>query len=264
MRDLAEIERRAHTSQATAEEFDQLAEHYWDLAASEPDFRKESKLLKRSCFLAGKAFHAGISDAERLSKYIEILNRALQRHTFPGDHRSTLSKIIARRLDVLGVGNAVVLGSAKGRVNVEGGTLGIGDPTLSEPVSEEAGMIALAQAGKRFSVTTGYDGVFPVELRQVGADEPILTAKEYRRLTGSSSVVRLHVPSGRVGIGEALDPSPGRTPGCKHVFLDVEPSDYKVCLFGFSTSRSDKVIAVIAEAANSEENDVSRLEDLFD
>ncbi len=52
---LRDAEKRAFAGKATLDELDALVRKYWQEARETDDFRKQGKLLKKACHLAGLA-----------------------------------------------------------------------------------------------------------------------------------------------------------------------------------------------------------------
>lgn len=254
---------------ASAAELDHLARHYWQTALAEPDYRNRQKLLKRSSHFAGQAFKSGIEELDSLRLYMDIARRTAEVHSFPQDERRKLSQITARWLALTGAGAHTILAKTKGKVATETATFGLGDAGLApdaadDPWSESA-MAGWTNKGQRLFFRTGYDGVIKAELRVIEGAEPVLSEKEYKKLDTSTPTVVLAVPSGRIALADyAVMTAPWRSesPG-DSIEIEAAPGSYKACVFGFSTARTNSVIAVLCPTDAAASNSIASVDSLF-
>ena len=270
---IVELEKRVikNPKKAKAEELDTLARHYWALATGTDDFRDKRKHLKRSSYFAGLAFTAGADAVEQLELYRSIVHLTAEVHAFPADERRKLSKIIARWLEKTGADQQEVLKRAKGSITVEGGAISLGDrarfASMGENISFEAEMVQWINHGERLTFRTGGDGVYKAELRLIDATEPVLTAKEYKRLGTSTPTVVIDVGSGALGMAEFayfLDEPWDKQEVKGTVCLDVPPGRYKACAYGFSTPAGyESVIAVVTATQDEARNETKTIDSLF-
>ena len=126
---------------------------------------------------------------------MDILGQTANVHSFPQDVRRILSKVTVRWLEASGAGQQQIVSRQKGRVATETATFALGDIGLvpeatPEPWTEKE-MVAWMKAGQRLLFTTGYDGLIKAELRIIECTEPVLEAKEYRRLDASTPTMVL-------------------------------------------------------------------------
>lgn len=260
---------RRDMENASTDDLDLLARHYWQAALAEPDYRNRRKLLKRSSHYAGQAFKSGLEDPDALRLYMDITRRAAEAHSFPQDERRKLSQITARWLALTGAREHSVLAQAKGKVATETATFGLGDVGLApgateDPWSERA-MVEWMNQGQRLFFNTGYDGVIKAELRVIDGTEPVLSEKEYRKLGSATPSIVLAVPSGRLALADhAVMTKPWQdAPPEDTLTIEAEPGTYKACVFGFSTSRWDSAIAVLCPTAAAPANKVAAVDSLF-
>lgn len=254
---------------ASVDELDHLARHYWQAAVAEPDYRNRQKLLKRSSHFAGQAFKSGIEDPDALRLYMDIARRTAEVHSSPQDERRKLSQITARWLAVTGAGEHTVLTKTKGKAATETATFGLGDVGLApdaadDPWSESA-MVQWMNKGQRLFFGTGYDGVIKAELRVIDGTEPVLSEKEYKKLESSTPTIVLAVPSGEIALADyAVMTEPWHSVAPKDsIEIAAAPGSYKACVFGFSTSRWDSVIAVLCPTDAAASNTISAVDSLF-
>ncbi len=252
-----------------AEDHDQLARHFWELAKAETAYRDRLKLLKRSSFFAGHAFDRGMDDAEALRLYMEILSQTARIHSFPQDVRRVLSKVTVRWLEATGAGEQKLVARKKGNIATETATFAIGDVGMTpatdcEPWTERE-MVAWMMSGQRLVFSTGYDGMIGAEVRLIESAEPVLEAKEYGRLESSTPTLVLELPTGGIGLadyGAMAGPWRGSQPH-HSMLIDVPPGRYKTAVYGFSTRRRDRVVAVLCQTDAKPENDVASVDSLF-
>jgi hypothetical protein len=272
MDSIVELEKRVvqNLKKAAPEDLDILAGHYWDLATRAADFRDRRRHLKRASFFAGLAFAAGVEAVERLELYRTIVQHAAEVHAWPGDERRKLSKIIARWLEKTGADKHELLGKAKGTLIVEGGSVSLGDRARfalpDKDASFDEQMVQWTNRGERLTFATGGDGVYKGELRLIDAAEPVLTAKEYKRLRSSTPTVVIEVASGALGMADFvyfLDEPWDKQEIEGTVWLDVPPGRYKACAFGFSTSAYESVIAVVTATSDEPRNETHNVDSLF-
>jgi hypothetical protein len=81
--------------------------------------------------------------------------------------------------------------------------------------------------------STGGDGTFSLQLRQIEASEPVLSPKEYKLIGPSTKPLVLNFPSGVIAVGDygALDSQFAHR-------QTVKPGAYKVAAFIFNTRRN--------------------------
>jgi hypothetical protein len=271
---IIELERRVikNPTKAKPEDLDILARHYWDLATGTDDFRDKRKHLKRSSFFAGLAFTAGADAVEQLKLYRTIVQLTAEVHAFPADERRKLSKIIAKWLEKTGADKQKVLKRAKGTITVEGGSIALGDRARVTPSGEsiytsDKEIVEWANRGERLTFATGGDGVYKAELRLIDAAEPMLTAKEYKKLRTSTPTVVIDVSSGALGMAELayfFDEPWDKKKVDGTVCLDVPPGRYKACAYGFSTPAGyESVIAVVTATSDEARNETKTVDSLF-
>lgn len=271
MTDLHTLENTAsRTPKAVAaEDHDRLARHYWALASAEGDFRRRRTHLKRASAFVGHAYERGMEDPESLRLYRDVLARTAMVHSFPQDVRRILSKVTIRWLAAAGIGEPALIARGKGRVATETACVALGDvgaaPDATDDPWSEGALVAWMRAGRRLVVSTGYDGVLRGEIRILECAEPVLDLPEYRRLAASSPTIVLDVPTGRIGLADmAAMASPWRRPpSTPCLAIEVPPGRYKACIFGFSTRRSDSVVAVLCRTDSAPANDIGAVDSLF-
>ena len=271
MSDLRELEAAASKTPKVvdAADHDRLARHFWGLAQAETGYRERLKLLKRSSFFAGHALDRGLEDVDSLRLYMDILGQTARVHSFPQELRRTLSKVTVRWLQVTGAASPRLIDCKKGRVATETAAFALGDvgcgPDLSNEWWIEKEIVAWMRSGQRLLFGTGYDGRIGAELRIIDSAEPVLEVKEYARLESSTPTLVLEVPTGRIGLADFAamarpwpEASPPRT-----VSIDVPPGRYKASVYGFSTRRSDRVIAVLCPTESNPPNEIDAVDSLF-
>jgi len=274
MDSIVELEKRVikNPKQAQPEDLDVLARHYWDLATDTEDFRDKRKHLKRSSYFAGLAFKVGADAVEQLELYRTIIQLTAEVHAFPEDERRKLSRIIARWLEKTGADQQEILKKARGKIIVEGGSIALGDRARVSPSGEsiytsEKEMVAWTNRGERLTFRTGGDGVYKAELRLIDAAEPVLTAKEYKKLRTSTPTVVIEVSSGALGMADDVyffnEPwDQDKVAGT--VCLEVPPGRYKACAYGFSSaSGAESVIAVVTATSDAARNATNTIDSLF-
>jgi len=274
MDSIVALEKRVakNPKRATPEELHLLASHYWELATCTDDFREKRKHLKRSSFFAELAFKAGADAVEQLELFRAIFQHAAEVSAWPEDERRKLSRIIARWLEKTGADQQEVLRKARGKIIVEGGTISLGDRARVSPSGEsiytlDKEMVAWVNRGERLTFASGGDGLFKAELRLIDAVEPVLTAKEYRKLQTSTPTVVIDVSSGALGMADFayfFDEPWDKKKVEGTVCLDVPPGRYKACAYGFSTpSGYESVIAVVTATSDEARNETKSIDSLF-
>ncbi len=271
MADARELEAKANRDpkSVSSDEFDLLARHYWQLALDAKDYRDRRKLLKRSSYFAGHAFEAGLEDPDTLRLYMDIARQTAQIHAFPQDERRKLSLITGRWLTVTGAGEHTVLARAKGKADTETATFGLGDiglaPDAADSASYDDQMVDCMAKGQRLYFGTGYDGTIKAEIRIIEGVEPVLTPKEYAKLTTSTPSMVLEAPTGRIALSDHAHMTEPwtRQPLGNSVVIETAPGNYKTCVFGFSTPRWDSVIAILCRTESTPPNSVSDVDSLF-
>lgn len=271
MADISDLEAKLgrDPSAGSYSDLDRLARHYWRMARAEKDYRNRQKLLKRSSHYAGHAFNRGIEDPDALRLYMVIARETALVHSFPQDERKKLAQITARWLSVTGAGEHTVLDRSKGKVALETATFALGDvglaPDAKEQASYEAQMKQLMTRGQRLCFGTGYDGLFKAEIRVIEGREPVLSEKEYKKLNSSTPSVVLEAPTGRIALADyAIMAGPwSGEPEWDSVVIETASGNYKACAFGFSTSRSNSVIAVLCPTDDAPPNTVGAVDSLF-
>jgi len=249
-----------------------LARHYWALATGTDDYREKRKHLKRSSYFVDFAFKAGADAVEQLELYRTILQHAAEVSTWPEDERRKLSKIIARWLEKTGGAQQEVLKRARGKIIVEGGTISLGDRARVSPSGEsiytsDKEMVEWVNRGERLTFATGGDGLFKAELRLIDATEPVLTAKEYKKLRTSTPTVVIDVSSGALGMADFahfFDEPWDKKKVDGTVCLDIPPGRYKACAYGFSTPAGyESVIGVVTATSDEARNETKTVDSLF-
>jgi hypothetical protein len=272
MDSIVELEKRVmqNVKKAAPEDLDILARHYWDLATRSNDYRDKRKHLKRSCFFVGLAFAAGADSVEQLELYRTIILRGTEVASSPGEERRKLSRIIARWLEKTGADKQEVLAKAKGRIPVDCGLISLGDRARFAPSDKDwyfdAQIVERTNRGERLTFATGGDGLYPAELRLIDAVEPVLTAREYKRLGSSTPTVVIEVASGALGMAEYvefLDKPWDKQEIEGAVCLNVPPGRYKACAFGFSSRTTESVIAVVTATPDEPRNETQSVDNLF-
>lgn len=258
--DLGELEPQASRdpSSVSGADHDRLVGHYWQQATDEEDFRERQKLLKRAAFFVEHAVAGGVSDPERLSSYLDILEAAAEVQSDTAELRRVQAQI-----RFLQSGSAPrVRDSVSGNIFVDGGTVFVGD--VDEVPNDwgapfEETFIGWMQRGARLCVATG-DGGFPVELRLVDGDGPHLPAEELAQVHRCSAAVVLDVPTGRLGMGELpVTPGPsGEGGGDRWTELQVAPGAYEACIYATPAG----LVAVACPTTDSPPNDVRSLEEV--
>jgi hypothetical protein len=271
---IVELEKRVikNPKKAKPEDLDVLARHYWDLATGTDDFRDKRKRLKRASYFAGLAFKAGADAVEQLKLYRSIVQLTAEAHASPESERRKLSKIIAKWLEKTGADKQEVLKRAKGTITVEGGSIALGDRARVSSSGEsiytsDKEMVEWVNRGERLTFATGGDGVYKAELRLIDAAEPMLTAKEFKRLRTSTPTVVIDVGSGALGMADFayfLDEPWDKKKVEGTVCLDVPPGRYKACAYGFSTPAGyESVIAVVTATSDEARNETKTVDSLF-
>lgn len=273
MDSIVELEKRVarNSKKATLEDLDLLARHYWELATGTDDFREKRKHLRKSSYFAELAFKAGADAVEQLELYRTIFQHAAEFSAWPEDERRKLSRIIARWLEKTGADQQEVLKKARGKIIVEGGTISLGDRARVSPSGEsiytfDKEMVEWVNRGERLTFATGGDGLFKAELRLIDAAEPVLTTKEYKKLQTSTPTVVIDVSSGALGMADFahfFDEPWDKQKVEGTVCLDVPPGRYKACAYGFSTSGSESVIAVVTATSDEARNETKSIDSLF-
>ena len=180
-----------------------------------------------------------------------------------------MARITDRWLTVTGAGEHTVLARCKGKVALETATFALGDvglkPDATDHASYEAHMTDWMTKGQRLCFGSGYDGLFKAEIRVIEGVEPVLSEKEYKKLNSSTPGVVLKMPTGRIALaGYALMTAPwSAEPEWESVVIEAPPGNYKACAFGFSTSRSDSVIAVLCLTDGETLNPITAVDSLF-
>lgn len=252
-----------------AEDHDQLARHFWERAKAETGYRERLKLLKRSSFFAGHAFDRGIDDAEALRLYMEILGQTARVHSFPHDIRRALSKVTVRWLEATGASEQKLVTRKKGNIATETAAFAIGDvgmtPTTDFEPWTKREMVAWMKSGERLVFSTGYDGMIGAELRLIESAEPVLEANEYGRLESSTPTLVLKLPTGGIGLADygAMAEQWRESQPHHSLFIDVPPGRYKCAVYGFSTRRKDRVVAVLCQTDAEPANAVESVDSLF-
>ena len=271
MSDLHDLEAAAsRTPMAVdAADHDRLARHFWGLAEAEAGYRERLRLLKRSSFFAGHALDRGLEEVDSLRLYMDILGQTARVHSFPQDLRRTLSKVTVRWLEATGAAAPRLIDSRKGKIATETAAFALGDvghgpdPFVETWIEKE--IVAWMRSGQRLLFGTGYDGRIGAELRIIDGDEPVLEAKEYARLDSSTPTLVLEVPTGRIGLADYAEmarPWPEASPP-RTVSIGVPPGRYKASVYGFSTRRSDRVIAVLCPTESNPPNEIDAVDSLF-
>lgn len=252
-----------------AEDHDRLARHYWELAVAETDYRKRLKLLKRSSAFVGRAFKQGYRDPDGLRLYMDILGQTARVHSFPQDVRRILSNVTAGWMEATGADQPQLIARRTGKVATDAASFGLGDigvtPEATPEPWNEKEMVERMKAGQRLIFTTGYDGLLKAEIRIVDCMEPVLEMAEYRRLDSSTPTIVLEIPTGQVVLADdsVMARQWAEPPWPHWLTIDVPPGRYRACIFGFSTRRSDSVVAVLCRTDDRPPNDVGSVDSLF-
>ena len=271
MADAGDLEAKLgrNPSAGSPDDLDQLVRHYWQMASGEKDYRKRQKLLKRSSHYAGHAFNAGMEDPDALRLYMDIARETALVHSSPQDERKKLALITARWLTVTGAGEHTVLAQRKGKVALETATFGLGNVGLAPDAVDQpwsdGQMVKLMTKSQRLFFGTGFDGLLKAEIWVIDGTAPVLLAKEYKKLSSSTPSVVLQAPTGRIALADyALMTEPwSADPIWDSVVIEAPPGNYKACAFGFSTARSNSVIAVLCLTDEMAPNTVSGVDSLF-
>lgn len=252
-----------------AEDHDRLARHYWELAVVATDFRQRRSLLKRSSAFVGHAFKQGYRDPHGLRLYMDILGQTARVHSFPQNVRRILSNVTAGWMEATGADQPQLIARRTGKAATETASFGLGDIGLTpeatpEPWNEKE-MVERMKAGQRLIFTTGYDGLLKAEIRIVDCAEPVLQRAEYRRLYASTPTIVLDIPRGQIVLADdAVMAGPWAEPPWPHwLTIDVPPGRYSACVYGFSTRRSNSVIAVLCRTEAGPPNDLGSVDSLF-
>lgn len=105
----------------------------------------------------------------------------------------------------------------------------LGDATFFYSGAENEEQI-LIETGRRVFFNTGSDGEHYLQVRIVDVSEPVLSLKEYRRVTTASEIFTVTIPSGELTI----------TDYCTRpelLSIKIQPGTYKVCIYVFILPR---------------------------
>jgi hypothetical protein len=197
-----------------------------------------------------------------IDTYIKILNQAIKVSGFPQKYLKTQAMLISKKLVLSGDDKAEIVSKNFHVVNVEGGMISVGDPSIESSTTlndfSNKSLLEITNQGKRLYFSTGGDGSFEVQLRIVKAHEPVLSEKEYKLVLGSTEMIILEVPSGVIAVGDigSLDKS--------ELKATVGPGNYKVCAYLFDTHNNFRAYYVVCTptdlAATNTSNFIINLE----
>lgn len=208
-----------------------IAEIEGELAISR-DYRERQSQAKALAFCCTSV---AVSDAEfsaeNLSRVIEACLTAKRNGGATELLGRTLLHLARRRLDVMGVGQPVVLAEKKKLVAWQGGCLAIGTSATvvrNKMTLPEREIVKSMNAGVLYAVSLGRDGGRSVALRIVDFVEPMLSTRELSKAEEVAEVGWLDVENGVLlsGAAEALEKGPQ---------LSVVAGRYLVRLFSFAS-----------------------------
>lgn len=238
-----------------------------DIAALKQELGKAQKLPIRERLKAFRAIeykvemafknteHPTIAD---LDVYIDILRILFKSPCPTFSLNKNLSKIIAKRLSLLGCETPKILLKKSSSMPVDGGSIAVGDlayavdidqliadtkSTEENPIKFHLYTLDLINKGHMYIFGTGGDGYHNFQLRIIEAPEPVLNAKEYKLVMDSSPLVVLDFPSGKLAIHDSFIYKNFPCP----LQVDIVPGRYKCQVHQF----------LLPNKANREEDDFS-------
>lgn len=235
----------------TPEELDQLIAHYWDQYEQETDIRNKWKLIKKAAFFAYEAAKKGVEDEKNLKQYVKILQTNSSQPNPPFEAGKQLSFVIGSWLKAQGIENIEMITEVKGSVAVEGGTITVSDVGFNKDLVEEGEMVMAMQNGEAVYIGTGGDGGFGIRIRLVNCPEPVLEAKEFKKILAGSKTYLLNVPSGKVKVWAN-----------NSVEMDVPSGVYKTAIYLRNEAKFFGYVIVFAPADKFIKNEVGGIETL--
>ena len=250
---------QAKGKQVTLEECNTLIHQYWE-QSSKATPRERTKPLRQASFYIQLALSKGVSSVEQVDFYLVILQTLKKTHGFPGDVSKIMSRAIAVKLQILDIPEPQILSKKMGSVSVESGTLVLKDyPTkLQYNDYSEKELVKFMNNKQALYVDTGGDFTVKAELRHVSGHHPILTSKEYKKLSGSSQVVTINLTEGQPVLSDLHEEDLR-----KMVSIKVPAGTYATAAHLVEKSRYEfKFVFVIATASSDSQATITSVERL--
>ncbi|CCB86476.1 unknown protein [Parachlamydia acanthamoebae UV-7] len=202
---------------------------------------------------------------EDLKDYIEIFKIIVKVPAISTAFNMALAKAMSKYLTLLGCNNAIVLFKKSTKILLDSASIAIGDQSyaidqtnLSEAIDHT---VELINHGQCYIFGTGSDGEFNIQVRIVEAPEPVLTPKEYKNIIGTSPIVTLNFPTGKLSVCDGLIVKGQKS----DLEVDIAPGLYKcqVYIFKFPDDYSYYIVlSKSEEAKKNNETEIITLEPL--
>lgn len=231
------------------------------------DIKTRFNAVKALSHLIKQNYKKENTSKEELELYIEILKLAVKYHG--SKYSRLLSKLIGDWLAVTGNDNVEIISKVNGKIesemSVDAGTaiLAIGDlnsiKKLNPNSISEKEHLALINQGKVFVFyAEPNEDSYNVQLRIVNANQPVLSAKEFKNVISSSEIAIIHIPSDTVVVTELQETNR------EQVIAKIIPGNYKICVYQFHIpTKLDSFYIALAktdEAANNQLTNITKFE----
>lgn len=227
----------------------------WEISKAQ-DAKAHRKQIRTLVAQIGSSKEALTSDSALF--YIEVLKEACKLFDpgFDAGASRILSKMIPKYLELTGNDKFEIVSETKKSKDLGVGLYIIADPLFKDEAYEKWSgpnfnqLLDMVNDGKAMVFGT-MDGLLgKAKLRLIDASEPVLQAKEYKKLIDSTSTNVIKVESGKIAILFA-DPE---------VALNVEPGNYKVC--AHSIGKGSDFLIVLCKTDDVAVNHLIKLDEM--
>ncbi|WP_419421361.1 hypothetical protein ACNVED_14965 (plasmid) [Legionella sp. D16C41] len=217
------------------------------------------KLMRTLAHNICELFKKNITELHQLEFYIDVLKQVNLIHDVPRFKR-TLSKMIAKWLDLKGFTSAKISKKKSGTINTETSTVAIGDPYYLTNIIKaynhysEKNILALINEAQSYVFSTGYDGLLNIQIRIINSVEPVLLDKEYKYIWNATEIGIISIPTGTLAVADPcfLDVKNNR------LCINIEPGNYKVCVY-LIQSKIESFYIVLCKTDQEAKNYFSKL-----
>jgi len=230
--------------------FDQIQEKWLEIQRL--DIRSQIKEYRTLGHYIYNNYDKETSTAQQLEIYIRIIKHVIAVHSSPQRFSILLSKMINDWLSLTGNADVEIILKKSGKVSTNTATITIADPKhierkeISSDVSDN-NFIGMINKGKLLIFETGSDGAYNIQVRVINAAEPVLTTKEYKRVTDYCETAIIDIPNGIVAVADfaALGDE------AENLTVKVTPGYYKVAVFLFQISNKFESYYIVLCKTNS-------------